>query len=124
LTGRITSGLQRTPGRASVCISSVIGLAPLRPVVKPHTTHFMILGAPAKPITMPPPKCAKCGADMEEGFIPDEAYGQRQIAIWVAGEPEQGFFFGAKIEGKRAHAIRAFRCTKCGYLEHYALGSP
>jgi len=83
----------------------------------------MKLGEPTNPITMPPPKCAKCGAEMEEGFIP-EALGPRQIAIWVAGTPEVRFFTGVKLEGRQAHAIRAFRCTNCGYLEQYALGGP
>jgi len=83
----------------------------------------MKLGTPSEPVIMPTPKCAKCGADIEEGFIPDEAHGPRQIAIWVAGKPEIGLFTGAKIGSRRAHSIRAFRCTKCGYLESYALGS-
>lgn len=84
----------------------------------------MKLGEPTKPITMPTPKCAKCGAEMEEGFIPDEAHGRREIATWVAGKPEMAFFTGAKIGSRPAHAIRAFRCTRCGYLEQYALGGP
>jgi len=84
----------------------------------------MKLGNPSEPVVMPTPKCAKCGAAMEEGFIPDETDGARQVALWVAGRPEIGWFTGAKIGSRETHPIHAFRCTKCGYLESYALGSP
>ncbi len=86
----------------------------------------MILGDPAdtNPISMPPPKCGKCGGDMHEGFLPDSVHGLRGVPIWVVGKPDLEGFGGARIEGKEAHSIRTFRCTKCGYLESYAPGSP
>jgi hypothetical protein len=67
------------------------------------------------------PKCSKCGEEMHEGFVPDEGYGTRYIARWVAGKPEQGFFGGTKVSGKEQYSIRSFRCSKCGRLEFYAL---
>ena len=87
----------------------------------------MILGNPPpnnpQAPTTPPPKCGKCGADTLEGYIPDEDHNQYTPPIWVAGKPEFGIFGGAKIAGLETHTIRTFRCTKCGFLESYALGS-
>lgn len=84
----------------------------------------MKLGTQIEIVAMPTPKCAKCSADMVEGFLPDETRGPREIAIWVAGKPELGLLGSVKIDGREAHRVRAFRCTKCGYLELYAVGSP
>ena len=71
---------------------------------------------------MPSPKCSKCGTDMREGFVVVPVH--CGVPFWVSDKPEFGAFGGAKIEGKEAHSIRTFRCTKCGYLESYGLGSP
>ena len=85
----------------------------------------MILGKEtATPITMPSPKCGKCGADMQDGFVPDTTYGGLCVPFWMAGKPERGFFGNIKTEAKERRPIRSFRCVKCGYLESYALGSP
>ena len=72
---------------------------------------------------MPNPKCAKCGGETQEGFVPDQSGAYQGVPIWIAGAPQKGFL-GAKIEGKETHGIRTFRCVKCGYLESYAIGGP
>ena len=61
---------------------------------------------------------------MQEGFVPDQSGAHQGVPIWIAGAPQTGFLGGAKIEGKEAHAIRTYRCVKCGFLESYAIGSP
>ena len=76
--------------------------------------------APTNPAAAPTPKCAKCGADMEEGHIPEQPQGQRQIAMWSAGKPNLTVYSSARIISTQARPICAFRCTKCGYLESYA----
>ncbi len=84
----------------------------------------MILGVPTNPIEMQPPKCARCGGQMQEGFIPDAARHGSGVPFWVAGKPDLGVFGHANIGGKEAHRILTFRCAQCGYLESYALGNP
>ena len=84
----------------------------------------MILGNRPDPIEMPSPKCSKCGADMREGFLVDPVHVPYGVPMWVSDQPEFGTFGGAKIDGKEAHSVRTFRCTKCGYLESYGLGNP
>ena len=85
----------------------------------------MILGKaePESGPPVPPPKCGKCGADMEEGFI--AAFGpglENAVSSWVAGKPAYGLMGSAKVWDKEEHLIKTFRCSKCGYLESYAPG--
>ncbi len=88
----------------------------------------MNLGTPPPPesqrVTSPPPKCGKCGGDMQEGYVPDAGRSGYDTAIWVAGRPEFGLFGDAKISDKETYAVRTFRCIKCGFLESYTVGSP
>jgi predicted nucleic-acid-binding Zn-ribbon protein len=70
------------------------------------------------------PKCSKCGAEMQQGFVPDQGHdGKRFIPHWVAGTPEEGFFGSPKVRGKEQYSILSFRCTKCGFLDFYARNS-
>ena len=87
----------------------------------------MILGKPppdeSEAVTNLPPKCSKCGGDTKEGYIPDDAgRSGYSTPFWVAGKPEFGFF-GLKVYDRERHAIRTFRCIKCGFLEFYAINS-
>jgi hypothetical protein len=50
----------------------------------------MILGGPMGSAKMPAPKCAKCGGDTQEGFIPDSAHSGNEVPFWIAGKPEIG----------------------------------
>lgn len=58
---------------------------------------------------------------MEEGFVLDRGHynAAQNVAQWIEGAPQRGFF-GLKISGHKARAIRTWRCTRCGYLESYA----
>jgi hypothetical protein len=68
-------------------------------------------------------KCSKCGGEMQEGFIPDEDLTKRWVAQWVAGKPEPGLGGYPKVSGKQHYFIQSFRCSQCGHLEFYALGT-
>jgi hypothetical protein len=59
---------------------------------------------------------------MERGFVIDHGEGDRgKVSQWVAGAPEPSFWAGVKTRGKERHHVAAFRCTRCGYLEFYAV---
>jgi hypothetical protein len=66
-------------------------------------------------------KCPKCQGAMETGFIPDCTQGGFIEGRWTEGQPEKGFLGGIKVSGKRQIVITTDRCTKCGYLESYAM---
>ena len=66
------------------------------------------------------PKCLRCSAEMDEGFIMDATYGANLVARWVAGAPEPAFFRVTKVRGKEMRKLETYRCPKCGYLESYA----
>jgi hypothetical protein len=75
---------------------------------------------PESPVVIPPPKCSKCGGEMEEGFIVDYYYNNsKDISTWVAGKPEHGLFGTIKTAFKQQQYIRTFACMECGYLESY-----
>ena len=78
----------------------------------------MMFGRPQNTLTMPPPKCAKCGGDMRERFVP----GSADAARWIPALPEVNFMGATRIEGKEQHFIVTFRCNKCDYLDSYAPG--
>jgi hypothetical protein len=65
--------------------------------------------------------CAKCGGEMQEGFILEVTESGRAVSSWVGGKPEFPWTsFGVRIKGKEQLPIQSFRCTKCGFLESYA----
>jgi DNA-directed RNA polymerase subunit RPC12/RpoP len=87
----------------------------------------MILGDPNRPPyaaqppkpEMTPPGCAKCGKEMQLGFIADtDHHGAMAEQEWAIGRPVKGFF-GVHASG-RTYTVRTYRCTQCGYLESYA----
>lgn len=75
--------------------------------------------------------CPKCQAEMEHGFQVDgvdrKVYRQAQ---WAPGPPEsrEQTFLGMKVfeewclklEEEDLKTITTYRCTDCGFLEHYA----
>lgn len=69
----------------------------------------------------PNPKCPKCAAETEEGFLLDNDATAKQ-AQWVLGTPESSFWGGLKVAPKERYFVRSFRCVKCGFLESYATG--
>lgn len=75
--------------------------------------------------------CAKCGSEMEEGFVPDSRFDVLGVSKWVRGAPEKSWiggvkepprnWFGGGLKDKSAvREIQSFRCVKCGFLENYA----
>ena len=62
---------------------------------------------------------------MEQGWILDSGHSSSFQSAWVEGDPKSstlGFLTGGKsARGKKRRAIDSFRCTKCGYLELYAI---
>ena len=64
--------------------------------------------------------CPKCGASMEEGFVPDFAHSTILIGSWHAGKPKKSFLRRTDVSFKDGIPIGAFRCSKCGFLELYA----
>ena len=70
--------------------------------------------------------CPECGAEMEEGFIPDMSYGQVLQLGWQRGAPEIPTLFGMKLKNnvkfkpEQTLKITASRCTERGFLKLYA----
>ena len=71
---------------------------------------------------MQSPKCPKCAAAMEPGFIIDKGVPNGSVSApeWAEGVPKTSFWSGLKLSGRERHAVTTFRCTACGYLESYA----
>lgn len=65
--------------------------------------------------------CPKCQASMAEGFIPVDKHDIPQSLGWVAGPAKKGWWGNVKVPTKPV-PITAYRCTKCGFVEHYAAG--
>src|SRR4051812_44116186 len=65
-------------------------------------------------------KCPKCGGRMEEGYVPDYAYGMVLRPSWFPGAPEISRWYGLKTKGRPSFPILTFSCVGCGYLESYA----
>jgi ribosomal protein S27AE len=67
--------------------------------------------------------CARCGGEMQAGFVSEEADSRRAVAKWIEGDPQVPWTrFGVKIAERAQYPIQTFRCGKCGYLESYARG--
>ena len=66
------------------------------------------------------PTCAKCGQEMEAGFVLDRAQGAVAQSAWVDGAPMRSIWTGLKLKGHQLLPVTTYRCTKCGYLESYA----
>ena len=76
-------------------------------------------------MTADDPTCPYCKVAMEEGFVLDRGHANsRDIAKWVEGEPERGFWVGLKVKGRAMRPIESFRCTRCGLLQNYARAKP
>jgi hypothetical protein len=59
---------------------------------------------------------------MEEGFLLDQARSPAySVQRWVEGTPQPSFWMGLKIGDKKVRTVTTTRCTRCGFLESYAL---
>ena len=66
-------------------------------------------------------ECPKCRSKMEEGFTLDQTRNAVDTSKWVDGPPEKSFWKGLKTRGKKQIPVATYRCSKCGYLESYAV---
>ncbi|MEI8372246.1 MAG: hypothetical protein WCJ35_05335 [Planctomycetota bacterium] len=68
----------------------------------------------------PPPKCLRCGGDMQEGYIADRVAGWYDPTKWFEGKLVTGFLGGIQKAKSKPLLVRTWRCVQCGYLESYA----
>jgi DNA-directed RNA polymerase subunit RPC12/RpoP len=71
-------------------------------------------------------KCGKCSSEMNRGFIADRSDASYMQTLFVEGEPEHAQLFGIRgdnlnVSGKTLYPLRALRCSRCGYVEIYAV---
>ena len=67
-------------------------------------------------------ECVRCGGAMEQGFLMDRRHHRiAEVAKWVEGEPEKSFWLGVQTKGREVFPVTSRRCTRCGWLEMYAL---
>jgi hypothetical protein len=65
--------------------------------------------------------CPKCSGKMGEGFIVDNTYGGATASNWQGGKPVRSIWTGVKQDSVSQREVTSFRCTRCGFLENYAL---
>lgn len=69
-------------------------------------------------------QCPKCASSMAEGYVIDHGdNGRTMVGSWVEGQPEKSIWTGLKLGGKARFDVAAWRCSRCGFLEHYASGA-
>jgi predicted nucleic-acid-binding Zn-ribbon protein len=71
--------------------------------------------------------CVKCGSQMVKGYAADHGNNSSVFGtMWFDGEPEQAKLFGLTgdnltVDRSQKKTVRGLRCTRCGYLELYAV---
>lgn len=63
---------------------------------------------------------------MVKGFAAEKSEHYYMNLVWVDGEPVNPTIFGIKgdnvdVRGEQLLPVRGLRCTKCGFLEFYAV---
>ena len=66
-------------------------------------------------------RCAKCKARPQEGHFLDQGYGAIHSPKWQPGPPKKGWLGSLKVDKKTTREVQAWRCERCGFLEHYAV---
>lgn len=69
---------------------------------------------------METPKCPTCKEEMTTGFSLDHTYGTNLQGMWVEGHPENSFWTGLKLKGRKVLPVTTYRCPSCGLLQSYA----
>jgi hypothetical protein len=59
---------------------------------------------------------------MAEGFVLDRSESGRKVSAWVEGAPVRSLWLGLSLRGRRKIEVQTLRCTRCGFLESYAVG--
>jgi hypothetical protein len=57
----------------------------------------------------------RVGLLLEQGH-----YNRATVSEWMEGEAVETFFGNLRTKGRRRRPIKAFRCTRCGFVEFYA----
>jgi len=57
---------------------------------------------------------------MVEGALVDTGYGAYSVASWLEGVPQVSRWFGLKVNTKAVIATKAYRCSRCSFVELYA----
>ncbi len=66
-------------------------------------------------------RCGKCGGTLKEGFLVDSSKNATRVAEWAEGAPQYWVLRILRMRGRRKLPVRSFRCSRCGFLESYAL---
>ena len=69
-------------------------------------------------------QCPKCSGSMAEGFVADATHGSVAVSSWIEGAAVRSLWTGVKLSGRPRSEIVAWRCGRCGFLEHYAPAAP
>ncbi|MDB5677093.1 MAG: hypothetical protein JWM94_95 [Sphingomonas bacterium] len=69
-------------------------------------------------------ECAKCGGTMTVGVIVGRNHGSSYPERWQKGEAIVSKWWGLREDRKAQLDVETWRCTRCGYLESYAVEKP
>lgn len=61
---------------------------------------------------------------MERGYGLDNTYIGVLRGQWAAGDPQESWWTGLKVDKAAKMPITMFRCPRCGRLESYAWPKP
>ena len=65
--------------------------------------------------------CAKCGGEMELGYLLDLSHGQVVRQRWTPAPLPRGWLGGIRFKGwDEGYIVGTYRCSQCGFLESYA----
>jgi len=68
------------------------------------------------------PECPKCRTAMDPGIMLDRGdHNYLNTVEWLEGKAEKSFWTGLKTKGKERLPVQTWRCSRCGYLESYAI---
>lgn len=52
----------------------------------------------------------------------DNTHGGYAQSTWVLGPARRSIWTGLKLKGQPKLSVATYRCSRCGYLESYAVG--
>ena len=61
---------------------------------------------------------------MTDGIMVDVGYGSYSVGAWQSGPPVISRWWGLKVNKKALVPTTAYRCSRCGFIELYALPRP
>ena len=69
-----------------------------------------------------PTSCAKCGSEMELGYLLDLSHGTVVRQRWTPAPLQRGWLSGIKHRAWwKGYIVRTYCCKQCGFLESYAI---